>query len=116
MEIISGTSIVTAKKNHTCGYCEMKIEKGEKYETTTLKYDYIYRWKNHIRCSAIARKLNMFDNSYDDGLDYEGFKEFINIEFCNIYQTKHIDIYESKDFQIPTFGEQLEFVCNFHQV
>jgi len=110
METIS-SSKPKANKQHTCDWCEGVINKGDIYEKTVLKHDFIFTWKNHIKCSQIALKLNMFDNC-DEGLDSESFKECINIAFCEIWQKKDIEYYESKDFRIPSFAEQLDFVIS----
>lgn len=102
-----------ATREHKCDWCNGIINKGEIYEKTNFKYEGVFTWKNHIKCSEIAGKLNMFDNC-DEGLSSDDFKEYINIEFCEIWRKKDIEFYESKDFKIPSFLEQLDFVCNFH--
>ena len=109
MEIIS-SSTPTARKNHKCNYCGDVIPKGEKYESSFMKaFGDVYEWKNHIQCSEIASKLDMFDNC-DEGLDEDGFHENIEYEYANLYAKLHPSSCETDP--IPAFLEQLNFVIN----
>lgn len=113
METISRTK-PKARKEHKCDWCNGTINKGEIYERSFLKYNDIYVWKNHMRCSEIANKLSMFDDCNDYGLDEDTFHELIENEFCILWQKKDIDYYKSKDFKMPDFLGQLDFVCNHY--
>ena len=111
IEIINDTRKVKSRKIHNCSYCNGQIAIGEIYNRTKLKYDYIYTWKSHLKCSEIADKLKMYDND-GEGLTHEDFCESIKEEFRQIWMKKSIDYFESKEFIIPKFKEQLEFVYN----
>ena len=112
MEVVSST-IVTARKEHTCDWCSEKIKVGSKYEKSFLKDGDVWTWKNHIHCSEIARKLKMFDGG---PVDEYYFKETVDEEYMRIMIKNPIEIYKSDSFKMPSFGEQLEFVCKFHNV
>ena len=65
----------TARKRHTCNYCEGYIEKDEKYEWSKLKYDdLIYEWKAHKECALIASEIWDYVDP-DDGMTHEDFME-----------------------------------------
>lgn len=65
----------TARKQHTCCYCEGYIEKGEKYDWAKLAYDgLIYEWKAHKECSLIASEIWEYVDP-DDGMTHEDFME-----------------------------------------
>lgn len=112
METISSTK-PKAKKQHTCNWCGGIIEVGDVYERQFLKDDGVYVWKNHTKCSDIAWKLKMFDFC-DEGVTEDDFCEFIQEEFNNLHRDKDELFYESEDFVIPPFLEQLDYVCNYH--
>lgn len=50
-----------ARKEHRCMFCGCKIEVGEKYNRSTLKYDDIYDWVAHEDCVAVSNLLRMYD-------------------------------------------------------
>lgn len=62
-----------ARKEHVCDYCGCAIHKGQKYKRQTLVEDYVYDWKSHEECSAIANDLDMFDDCWDEGLSSDDF-------------------------------------------
>jgi hypothetical protein len=80
---------------------------GEMYHTQTLKYDDIYVWKNHLKCAELVSKLNM---EGDEGVTSEDYYEYITEEFRQIWIKLDSELYESKDFVIPSFKEQVDFV------
>lgn len=85
VETISEQKQVTAVKEHRCNFCNEKIRKGEKYTTSTHKYDgEIYSWKTHNSCQKIASRLNMYRECYDEGLTQEHFQETIREEYMDI--------------------------------
>lgn len=104
-----------AIKSHRCDFCGEFILKGERYERTTLRLIDLYDWKNHIDCSWIASKLNMFDYADDEGLTEEEFQEGIRDEYAHIMTTHFEDIWEYNEFRIPSFAEQLKFVIDYHK-
>lgn len=64
-----------ARKEHTCGYCNQKIAKGEEYEYTKYKYDgSLYEWKNHLACGRIAAAIWDYVEP-DDGMDDQQFQD-----------------------------------------
>lgn len=58
---------MTARKPHSCSWCDKEILPGEKYVTSTLKTDYIYEWRE---CS---RRKPYVDEMFDDKIwgDYD---------------------------------------------
>lgn len=78
MEVID-EAIRTAKKEHVCDYCGLKIEVGEKYKDQTNVYDgRLYHWKSHLSCQELTKALKMFDDCwYDEGLTAENFHEHV---------------------------------------
>ena len=69
-----------ARKEHLCGLCGCKINKGQKYNRQTNIYDgYIYDWIEHEECCQIASELDMYDEcDYDEGLSSDCFKEILD--------------------------------------
>lgn len=109
LEVINEMRNVKAIKAHVCNLCGCTILVGEIYQTQTLKYDDIYTFKNHIKCMEVAHKLKMFDEC-DEGVTCADFYEYVTDEFRDIWRKLDNEIYESKDFKIPEFKQQLEFV------
>ena len=74
-------SEVTRKaiKPHTCDYCHCEIPKGENYYVYTLKFDDVYRWKSHIRCTEIAKELEWsgYVELDSNGFQAEDFQEAV---------------------------------------
>lgn len=72
-------AIRTARKEHTCDYCGLKINIGEKYEDQTNIYDErLYHWKSHLSCGELTKELKMFDDCwYDEGLTADNFHEYV---------------------------------------
>lgn len=111
METVSEIKVVKARKLHRCSWCGGIINIGEKYQTATYKDDEIYVWKNHIRCMDIAQELKMFDECDGYGVTEEDFCEFIKDEYSNI-----MDKLEDETTPVPGFLEQLNFVCEHHNI
>lgn len=107
METINYPETVKARKDHMCDWCGQVINKGEKYQYAVYKYDDIYSWKNHLRCMELALTLKM--EGYE-GITEDIFQEYITEEFKEIWIKIDVKHYESKDFVIPSFKDQLEFV------
>ena len=76
MEIIS-SSQPKANKNHECMWCKGIIKKGEIYDKHVCKHDYIYTWKNHLKCSAVYNQLNMVNGDWEDGIDSDSFMKYV---------------------------------------
>ena len=109
MKIIK-QSTQTARKQHKCNWCELAINKGEKYESSVNINDgIIFTWKNHISCSEIASKLKMWDGVWNEGLTAEDFQECIKEEYQNITSLKYPETYASEEFE-----DQLGIVKNYH--
>lgn len=114
MEIVS-TKNPRAKKQHTCNYCGGVINIGEIYNYQALADGgSFWVWKSHRKCIEIADKIGMFDGG--EGLGADDFQESIRNEFDKIWIKKDTKHYESKDFIIPSFLEQLNFVCEHHKI
>ena len=72
----------TARKRHTCSYCEAYIEPGQKYLLQTLKYGgIVYEWKEHPECEFIAQELWSFIDPDDSGMSAEDFQQGCQ-DFC----------------------------------
>ena len=67
MDTISPQHEVTARKPHSCSWCNKEILPGEKYVTSTLKTEYIYEWRECSRCKPYV------DEMFDDEIwgDYD---------------------------------------------
>lgn len=104
-----------ARKEHTCDYCALKVSIGELYTISTYRGDDIYIWKSHISCYVIASKLNWFD-AFDEGLTGEDFRETVRCEYDRVMSETLNEQYESKDFKIPSFSDQLKFIKDHHKI
>lgn len=114
MEIIK-TINPKARKQHVCDYCNSVIEIGETYENQTIvNSSSLYVWKNHLKCKEIADFLNMFDETYGEGLTSDDFHEFIRDEFLIIMSEMFNENYESDNFKHLLFEEELNFVCKYY--
>lgn len=105
------TSTPKAKNIHRCEFCGEKIKIGEVYENQVIDGSDFYVWKSHVRCSRIASKLNMYDES-NEGLTGNDFCECITEQFKDIYRNSHEG--ECKIF--PEFNNQLDIVCLYHKI
>ncbi|MDX5583640.1 MAG: hypothetical protein QNK20_01730 [Aureibaculum sp.] len=54
--------------------------------------------------------VNALNMDGDEGISGEIFYEYITEEFSNIWRELDEELYESKDFVIPDFKEQVAFV------
>lgn len=105
---------VCRKMTH-CNFCDGVIHVGEKYDFRTIVNDgNIYNWKSHLHCLDIASKLDMFDDD-PDGITSESFQESIKDEYAHIMSTKYNDMWESAEYRIPNFEQQLNFVIKEHE-
>lgn len=105
----------TARKQHKCMFCGGIIEIGEQYQRSTNVFDgVLYDWVNHIMCNKIASKLRMYDDA-DEGVTEDYFQTRIHDEYAYIMSENHEDLWESKDFVMPTFLEKLNFVIEWYK-
>lgn len=73
-----------ARKPHRCDYCGETIEKGERYQIATLKFDgELYNWRNHERCGRIAAEIWDFIDP-DEGMSEDDFCEGCQ-EICRTF-------------------------------
>ena len=99
IEIIS-QKVKKAKKEHTCDWCQCKIDKGEEYQNTTLKFNDLYIWKSHLHCTKIYQELKM--DTYDgDGVDSDTFMEFV-------YEFLYKNLNEEENDEIDTHEKAIE--------
>ncbi len=112
MKVLS-TSKPKARKQYTCEFCYGKIEKNEVYSSQVCVYDTIYIFRTHLACDKIANKLQMYED-VDEELFGEDFRDFIREEFRSIWIAKDTNHFESKEFIIPSFQDQLKFVISNH--
>ncbi len=116
VETLGEQKKVTARKEHKCSYCRLKIAIGDKYFHSVHKYDgTIYTWKSHGHCIDIAHKLRMYDDA-DEGVTDEIFCETISEHYRTITSETQTELYESDDFKYPSFEEELLFVLNHHKI
>lgn len=110
METLSSQKEVTANKEHRCNFCCEKIKQGEKYITSTPKYDgQVYDWKTHIHCNNIADRLRMYDHCQEDdtGVTEEFFQESIHSEYFDLM----LSLFEKEDLKkYPDVVQQLRNV------
>lgn len=106
--------IVRAKKDHTCNFCGVEIDKGEKYHLQVIKndltYKSIYTWKSHIKCMDIAHKLDMFKDCEDDGLPSDMFWEIIEETYHEMYGESELPRECDELAEI----EKLDKVCDYY--
>ena len=101
MKEILRTTEPIAHKEHTCMWCNGKINVGEKYKRTTIVYNGdLYDWTEHKHCGEVAYKLDMFDYE-DDDLNDESFRATLaDYVYEKHYDDKIDDI--AKDWQLDT--------------
>ncbi len=112
MKVLS-TSKPKARKQYTCEFCYGKIEKNEVYSSQVCVYDTIYTFRSHLACDKIANKLQMYEDVNEELSGYD-FHECIREEFRIIWIAKDTNHFESKEFIIPSFQDQLKFVISNH--
>lgn len=115
METIKSPTKIKAAKEHRCDFCLGKIEEGSEYIKSVYKYDFIYSWKAHKKCDEIASKLEMYEDCVD-GVTAEGFAEKIRQEYSDLMSKTQNCIYESKNFVLPNFEGQLQFVLAYYGI
>lgn len=103
-----------ANKNHKCDFCGFEINKGEEYEFSSIKFEgIIYSWKNHLHCSILANKYHWFDD-VDEGLTGDQFHDCVNEQYDHIMDKYFSDLYDSKEFQMPSKQEKIKFLLEFN--
>ena len=93
----------TAKKEHICEFCACKIHIGQKYIRQTNVYDGTkYDFITHQECKEVARKLRMYDDCDDEGLDGESFRENLDsYVYANHYDDEADDV--CSDWQLSHY-------------
>lgn len=99
-----------ARKKHRCNWCVQPIEIGEVYERQAI-FDSgtAYTWKNHKRCSDLASKLKLFENSYGEGVSQEDFMDSIVEYYMELVN------FDRKQ-KLPPFKEMLDAVFKDKQI
>lgn len=83
IEIIS-SCIRTARKQHTCDLCGMKIQPGEKYNYAFCNNDgETYGWKGHEKCSFISDEIWDYCDPWD-GMNEDIFKDAVG-DICGSF-------------------------------
>jgi hypothetical protein len=108
MKIISQNKR-TAIKEHRCDYCAGVINKGDIYQSSFIRFDGVYQWKNHIDCQRIADKLRLFDDC-DEGLSEDDFKESIKDRYDYLLEVHGFHETETDYIKRSSFQDQLKFV------
>jgi hypothetical protein len=108
MEAISEYKVVTARKLHKCDLCGEIIFPGEKYGTQTLKHNYLYHWKNHLKCEELVIALDM-DNECDEGVTHEAFYEIISEKFKEISNDEDVNFRDKADAVYLKYVESKKF-------
>lgn len=98
VEVISSND-VKARKEHECGLCTEKIQKGETYNNQTCKFEgSIYTFKAHTQCKEIASMLwNYIDP--DEGMTDQDFLDGVQ-EYCYGFVCSHCEKYIDEDCSI----------------
>lgn len=78
------TEMRAARKEHICDYCRMPINRGERYERYTGKYDgEIYVWKSHEACAFLAQEVWEYADP-DEGMSSDDFYEAC-CDVCRVF-------------------------------
>lgn len=109
IETLKGPKKTKARKAHVCSFCGCIIPVGEIYNLATYKFDEIYDWKSHQKCSELVSMLNM---EGDEGVTLADFYEYIIDAFDKIWYELDPDLFCSDKFVIPEFSKQRDFVYN----
>ena len=81
----------TARKEHQCMFCGCKIEVGEQYQRSTLKYeDDIYDWVNHEDCNTLTGLLDMYGHC-DEGICKDDFEFAVQEYLVENYYDEQLD-------------------------
>ena len=105
LEVLRKTNPVAARE-YRCMFCGCNIQKGERYERATTKFDgRIYDFINHEDCFILAHKEDWF-NTDSDGLDEYEFSE-------NLLQ--YIDFYY-RDEQTDDIPKSMQSLSNIELV
>lgn len=88
--------ILTAKKDHICNWCKLKIPKDTKYRYQFLKDEYgeVGAWKSHLDCDFIFNNL-LYIIDDKDGWSSDEFDEIV--------------VSILKDTVYPYFGEEWDY-------
>lgn len=121
METLKKEHEVTARKDHSCNFCGEKIRVGEKYSSSTHKFDgKVYDWNTHINCAWIADKLNMYEHA-DEGVTQDMFGEYIQSEYFHLLITKmapeDVTKYSeiAQQLRLVNFRNKLQFVVHHYK-
>lgn len=97
METIT-SKIVTARKEHICGFCGCKIDIGQKYiKQTNTDNNLIWNWLAHIECCELVTICDWVDK-------YEGISgdmydssivDYINNHHYNEEEWRNLNNYEA---------------------
>lgn len=68
--------IVKARNKHVCDLCGKFIEKSEKHYSQAIKDDYLYTWREHLKCHELVDFLDIHSHVVD-GLTSDAFYEFV---------------------------------------
>lgn len=87
-----------AKKEHICEFCGYKIQPGQRYFRQTNVYDgVVYDFITHQECYEVSRKLRMYDDCDDSGLDGRSFREELDAYvYANHYDEHTDDVYTGR--------------------
>lgn len=93
-----------ARKQHTCDWCCQKIEVGETYQRQAV-FDSgtAYTFKNHILCMDLANKMEMFKDTYGEGLSPDDFCEHVSEYYLERNNREHVPFTERLDFALKQF-------------
>ena len=97
-----------ARKEHLCGLCGCKINKGQKYHRQTNVYDgCIYDWIEHDECHQIASELDMYSEcDFGEGLSSDCFKEILD-DYIHQYHYNDFTDDTAEDWQSLTRYEEV---------
>lgn len=100
------TNKVKARKDHKCGYCNGRIEKGDVHNTDICAGDTIFTFRSHIHCSNLVSEMIDW-NDFQDGLNSDSFMEEIRCQY---------QIHTGLNTIGVPFGEMLKYMLNKYEI
>lgn len=90
----------TARKQHRCDYCGNCINRGEKYEISTLRFEgELYEWKMHPECDDLASWLQDYIDP-DEGITEDDFRDACS-DVCQTFVCPDCEQYQKCDGDVP---------------
>lgn len=98
MVTVISEKTVKARKAHRCGFCNMQIDPGTRYNLAFLVYDEPYTWREHLHCRELANKIIDWSDLDDCGCSADDFKHFVVCEWERINNKSSLGVSYMKIF------------------